>query len=407
MDDPSLGQTLTLGDLVPKSALEEMCRTFIDLFGAKLEVHDNSWRGGEEAPPGARIRTAPIEFEGDVLGTVSLGPYIPANTMPGIRSAGPEARLTRMRDSTAERVMAHVLAVLDVLLWSGHRSYLASQLQLASSRESHRELTAKNIALRESLERAQESDRLKSNFLATISHELRTPLTSILGYTEMLLEGLAGTLSAEQAEWVVTIQKKGQHLLSLISTILDLSKLDSETGRPDVTEVDVGALCRDVVVEALPQAKTAGIDLRLAVQPDVRRVHTDLACARKIIANLVDNALKFTPPGGTVDVDVQMGTPSAASVDPVGLALLEPASQIVEIRISDTGIGIAEEHLDRVFDAFYQVDNSSTRSYGGTGLGLSVVKRLVESLRGRVWATSTVGEGSIFRVELPVDRRAP
>src|SRR6185503_1340474 len=134
---------------------------------------------------------------------------------------------------TADRLLRHVLAILDVMMWSGHRAFLASQIQMASASEAYREITAKNRALAESLAALRELDRLKSNFMSTISHELRTPLTSILGYAEMLSSGMGGSLSAEQGEFVGIIRRKGEGLLSMISSILELSKLDADGGRSD------------------------------------------------------------------------------------------------------------------------------------------------------------------------------
>ncbi|MBI2893026.1 MAG: HAMP domain-containing histidine kinase [Deltaproteobacteria bacterium] len=406
MDDPSLGQKLTLDDLVPEGGLVEICRSFRDLFGVEVRVVPRGQTIEQpRLPPRAAYRTAEVSYDGEVLGTLVLGPYMPSDSVVSLSltgDAGPPP-LPRMKDPTAERLLRHLASVLDVVLWSGHRAFLASRMQISSSQELHRELVAKNRALTESLERVKELDRLKSNFLGTVSHELRTPLTSILGYAEMLAEGLAGALNEEQIEFVGTIREKGQHLLSLISSVLDLSKLDAEAALVDVSEVDVGALCEGVVTAAMAGWQKRGLDVKVAIGQGVPKVRTDLERLRKVVSNLLDNAIKFTPTGGTVQVAVGVKTPPPEMQSPVGLALLAPADQLVEIAVADTGIGIAQENQPRVFDAFYQVDGSSTRQYGGTGLGLSIVKRLIESLGGRVSVSSTLGTGSTFRVELPVE----
>jgi signal transduction histidine kinase len=403
--DPSLGQKLTLEDLVPRTGLNEVCRSFTNLFDVPLRI----LRAGEPPPetavhPRARYAVAEVRYEGDALGTVVVGPFIPTDSVVGMAPPGPDAPPLppRIKPATAERLVKHVLAMLDVMLWSGHRAFLASQMQVASAGEAYREITAKNRALADSLKALQEVDRLKSNFMGTISHELRTPLTSILGYAEMLAEGIGGTLTFEQKEFVQIIRGKGEGLLAMISNILELSKLDAETSVHGRSEVDLCALCEDLIGAAEGAAARRKVALGLSVEADLPRIETDLERIRKVVAHLLDNAIKFTTPGGSVHVTLAAETPAPDELSPVGLALLGPANQRVTLTIADTGIGISSEHLPYVFDAFYQVDGSSTREYGGTGLGLAIVRRLTESLGGHVTATSEPGRGSVFRVVLPV-----
>lgn len=405
MTDPSLGQKLTLEDLVPRTGLDEVCRSFTHLFDVPLRI----LRAGEPPPetsvhPRARYSVAEVRYEGDVLGTVVVGPFVPADSVVGMAPPGPDAPPLppRIKPATAERLVKHVLAMLDVMLWSGHRAFLASQMQVASAGEAYREITAKNRALAESLKALQEVDRLKSNFMGTISHELRTPLTSILGYAEMLAEGIGGPLTFDQREFVQIIRGKGEGLLAMISNILELSKLDSETSAHGRSEVDLGALCEDLIGAAEGAATRRKVVLALSVDPELPRIQTDLERVRKVVAHLLDNAIKFTAPGGKVHITITAEVPAPDELSPVGLALLGPANQQVALTVQDTGIGISPEHLPYVFDAFFQVDGSSTREYGGTGLGLAIVRRLTESLGGRVTATSEPGRGSAFRVVLPV-----
>jgi len=404
MTDPSLGQKLTLDDLVPRTGLEEVCRSFTKLFDVPLRI----LRAGEPMPepgaqPRARYATAEIRYEGDVLGQVVVGPFVPSDSVVGMPPPTPDAPPLppRIKPTTADRLVKHVLAMLDVMLWSGHRAFLASQMQVASAGEAYREITAKNRALAESLEALREADRLKSNFMGTISHELRTPLTSILGYAEMLAEGIGGPLTLDQREFVQIIRGKGEALLAMISNILELSKLDTDVSHTR-TDVDLGALCDDLVGAATGAASRRKVALELSVEPNLPRLETDLERVRKVVTHLLDNAIKFTAAGGSVHVTLAAEAPAPEELSPVGFALLGPANQRVSITVTDTGIGIGPEHLPYVFDAFYQVDGSSTREYGGSGLGLAIVKRLTESLGGRVTAASEPGRGSTFRVVLPV-----
>jgi two-component system sensor histidine kinase BarA len=191
---------------------------------------------------GAVYRVISIEYDRRPIGQIVLGPYLPASVaeapsallavdpeidMPRVRGAFPG--FTRLDAETIEQLGRHLATVLDVILFSGHKALLTSQMHLASIKESYRELSEKTEHLEEAYERLKELDRLKSNFLATVSHELRTPLTSIMGYGEMLAEGVAGELNEEQREFVETIRAKSEQLLGLIMSLLDLSKLESGT----------------------------------------------------------------------------------------------------------------------------------------------------------------------------------
>jgi signal transduction histidine kinase len=269
-------------------------------------------------------------------------------------------------------------------------------------RESYRELTEKNESLEEAYERLKELDRLKSNFLATVSHELRTPLTSIMGYGEMLAEGVAGPLQDEQREFVETIRTKSEQLLGLIMSLLDLSKLESGTMQVRVGRLSVGSVLEEAVSTLLPTALKKGVAIELEVPPELPAVLGDGDRLRQVFINLTDNAVKFTPEGGRVrltarlTVDQQHGEP--------GLVLVAPLRPVIEVRVSDTGIGIAEAERAKVFDPFYQIDQSSTREYGGAGLGLAIVKRLVEAHQGAIWVEGNTPSGAVFVVTLPAPR---
>src|ERR1035438_7531142 len=194
-------------------------------------------------PPAARFRITALDNGGGAVARLIGGPFLPANVtdapatlldIPGIateRAATLLAKMPRAKLETVTRIAAHLKASLDLILFSGHKAFVTSKMHLMSVRESYRQLEEKTARLQEAFDRLKELDRLKSNFLATVSHELRTPLTSIIGYSEMLGEGFAGQLTAEQLDFVKTIHGKGDQLLSLIMSLLDLSKLESGTMR--------------------------------------------------------------------------------------------------------------------------------------------------------------------------------
>jgi signal transduction histidine kinase len=278
---------------------------------------------------------------------------------------------------------------------------MTSQMHLLSVRESYRQLEEKNARLQEAYDRLKELDRLKSNFLATVSHELRTPLTSIIGYSEMLTEGLAGDLTSEQKEFVHTIHEKGDQLLGLIKSLLDLSKLESGTMSLRKKHMLVSDVLREVLTTLTPNARKKGVTLRVEGDPAKTEVRGDAERLRQVFVNLVDNAVKFTPAGGSVTMKARTVEGLDGEEDVGGFALLAPATKRVEVRVADTGIGIPAHERQRVFDAFYQVDSSSTREYGGTGLGLSIVRRLVEAHGGTISIEDNSPQGAVFVVLLP------
>jgi signal transduction histidine kinase len=292
--------------------------------------------------------------------------------------------------------------VLEVMLFSGHKALLTSQMHLASVKESYRELREKNDRLSEAYDRLKELDRLKSNFLATVSHELRTPLTSIMGYGEMLAEGVAGPLNEEQREFVDTIRNKSDQLLGLIMSLLDLSKLENGTMPVRVGRLNIASVIDEAVSTLMPTALKKGITIEALVPDDLPPVLGDADRLRQVFVNLTDNAVKFTPQDGDVrliarlTVEQPLGEP--------GLVLVAPLRPVVEVRVLDTGIGIAAEERDKVFDPFYQIDQSSTREYGGAGLGLAIVKRLVEAHQGSIHVEENEPHGAVFVVTLPAAR---
>jgi signal transduction histidine kinase len=312
--------------------------------------------------------------------------------------------MPRVRPETAERIASHLSGVLDLILFSGHRAHLTSAMHLATVRENYRDLSEKNARLQEAYDRLKELDRLKSNFLATVSHELRTPLTSIIGYSEMLQAGIAGEMNDEQSSFVDTIRSKSELLLSLISSLLDLNKLERGQLTIEPEMVDPRAVLTEVQETYLPEAEKKRIRFEIDCADDVPQLQADPVRLRQILLNLAGNALKFTPENGRVKLcaaPAEMTLSDDGDDDDVGAALMMAPEPAIEFRITDSGIGIARDQVEKIFDAFYQVDGGSTREYGGAGLGLAIAKNLVEAHHGTIRVESAPQQGSTFFVTLP------
>ncbi|HHL39879.1 MAG TPA: response regulator [Deltaproteobacteria bacterium] len=237
----------------------------------------------------------------------------------------------------------------------------------------------------------EEANRHKSQFLANVSHELRTPLNSIIGFSELLQERYFGELNEKQAQYVGFINSSGTHLLELINNILDLSKI--EAGRMDVTidEFPLLEVIGETVDSVKNMAQKKGVELGYRQGDGGPVVAADRAKLKQILINLLSNAVKFNREGGSVYVDWHIRE------DPKG----DATERSLFISVKDTGIGIKQEDRGRLFKEFEQIDPSSTREYGGTGLGLSLTKKLVELHHGEVMVESEFGKGSTFTVRLP------
>jgi signal transduction histidine kinase len=243
------------------------------------------------------------------------------------------------------------------------------------------ELARTNMAL-------YESNRLKSDFLATMSHELRTPLNSILGFSELLLAN--PQLPDKMRRWAGNIQSSGKQLLALINDLLDLAKIEAGKMEVKPEPVSVADLADGLLAMFRPLAEKKNIDLHAAVDPALPPARQDAGKLRQILSNLLSNALKFTPEGGRVLLRAGADGPDLV------------------VTVSDTGVGIAPEHQELVFEKFRQAANPLTREYEGTGLGLSIVRELSKLLGGEVTLRSELGRGSTFTVRLPLElKEAP
>lgn len=272
------------------------------------------------------------------------------------------------------------------------RSFTAQDLQLLSSIGNQVGTAVENAHLfqkeQETVEKLMEMDRIKSEFLSNVSHELRTPLTSIIGFSEILLDRLAGVLSPDQESYVRNMNTSGQHLLEIINNLLDLSKI--KAGKMEIHPhlFSLRSLLETIQQTVIPMTYKKGIHFDLSVDEGVDMVYTDEGKVKQILLNILGNAIKFTPAKGSVQLQVRAGRLGRA--------------RAIEISIRDTGIGIPTHALSKIFDEFQQIDGSYTRDYPGTGLGLAITKRFVDILGGEIHVESRSGSGSTFRVSIPI-----
>jgi signal transduction histidine kinase/DNA-binding response OmpR family regulator len=273
--------------------------------------------------------------------------------------------------------LSPIIAVLFV--------FLAARVARVIQRQT-RALANTNLALEDAREAAEDASRAKSAFLANMSHELRTPMNAILGYSEMLMEEAEDEGNEDAVGDLKKIHGAGKHLLSLINDVLDLSKI--EAGKMDLylETFEIPDLVRDVAATVDSVVQTKGNHLTVELHPALSSMHADLTKLRQILFNLISNAAKFTENG---------------EIKLTAKRTLDDGKPWVHFAVSDSGIGIPADRIDRIFEEFSQADESTTRNFGGTGLGLAITRRFCQMMGGDVEAKSTLGEGSTFTIRLP------
>ena len=310
-----------------------------------------------------------------------------------------EARAAReLADSRAQ-----LLAIVEERNRELEKANDTLRLRQAELDETNQRLASANHQL-------GEASRLKSEFLSTMSHELRTPLNAIIGFAELFTDGVLGTLNADQQKYVAAILDSGEHLLQLINEVLDLSKIEVGKMELDLETLDLGQVLTDSLTVIRERAAVNDIEIRwedpgmrLPIRADRRRV-------RQVLYNLLSNAVKFTPAGGRVTLEAKVVERAAAATSIPGFAqgrrmpLPDGASShFVQVSVGDTGIGISPDDIQRLFTPFTQLNSSLSRKAEGTGLGLAVVRQLLELHGGSVAVSSEWRTGSCFTVWLPLD----
>ena len=256
------------------------------------------------------------------------------------------------------------------------------------------ELEAFSTAVLRDLRVAEAADQVKSSFLATMSHELRTPLNSIIGFTGIVLQGMAGPLTPEQEKQLGMVRGSARHLLDLINDVLDLSKIEAGQLQVRHERFDLHAVIDRVVASVRPLAERKALALTAVVAPEIGEMPSDRRRVEQILLNLLSNAIKFTDTG-TVALSACVGlAPTTVSA---------AARRVVRVEVRDTGIGITPDNLATLFQPFRQIDSGLARQSEGTGLGLAISRRLASLLHGEIRADSTWNEGSVFTLVLPLD----
>jgi len=310
----------------------------------------------------ATVAACPIAFHEQVLGVLVLASLEP---------------LQERDHDFIERLCAQIGVALNNIKQYQNLKTLSEQLK-----QRGREIADKNAQL-------EQANRLKSEFLANMSHELRTPLNAIIGFSEVLKDELVGALNPQQGDYMLEIFNSANHLLSLINDILDLSKIEAGKMELHLESVNMPDLLANGLSVVKEKAHAHGIRLNLDQAQEIGMIRADGRKLKQVVYNLLSNAVKFTPDGGQVDIR----------------AWIE--GDRLHVAVSDTGIGIAADKLDRLFRPFEQIDGSLSRKFEGTGLGLAMVKRLVELHGGTIAVESAVGRGSSFSFTIPLGVETP
>ncbi len=306
----------------------------------------------------------------------------------GIAAPGALARLCFMLTVLAAAAVGLGLAALAVRRIAGplHRLADASAASAAALESRVAERTHDLEAARTELEarsrRGEEADRLKSAFIANMSHEIRTPLNSVLALSQLLRDGVAGPLTGDQRRYLEVIERNGQGLLHLINDILDLSRIEAGHLEMDARSFELGPNVAAVVDTLAPLADVKGLAVRVKLADSLPAVHGDPDRFRQILTNLIGNSIKFTESGQV-------------------MVSGEVRGDAVVVHVTDTGVGIPDAYRDKIFQEFFQIDQTLVRRQGGTGLGLAIARRLARLMGGDITVESVVGRGSRFSLSLP------
>ncbi len=381
----------------PLAGAGEVAQTAVGLAGrgvlrSTVAIADSNWVVVVEQP--SDVVERPIRSTALRTALVS-GAAVIAAMLAAAALAGRISRPVRSLHGAAQQLSAGQLQTRVTLDTRDELEDLAQQFNrmAASLQASVSELEDKVAARTVALQRASQA---KSDFLATMSHELRTPLNAILGFADVLREGMAGPMNDEQREFVADIHASGLHLLSLINDVLDLSRIEAGHLQLEVAEFDVGEMVDGTLALVRQRCAHKGLGLQLFIAADVGTWCADARRVKQMLVNLLANAVKFTPRGGHIELRVETVSAAAAGGGP-SLCL----------QVKDTGIGIAPEDHETIFQEFAQVGNDAAGRAEGTGLGLALVRRLAVAHGGSISVDSALGRGATFTISLPAGRPAP
>ncbi len=358
---------------------------------------------------GAEYRSVPIHHETDVVGKVVFGPFLPSEvqgppehflamdpTLDANRAWETTTHFRRMSATLSEKVAKNLATVIEVMAFVGFKGQMTTDMHVESITEAYAELSSKNEALQATVNRLHTVNNQRSNFLARVSSGLKTPLTNIIGYSEMLSEGVWGEVTEDQAEFLKTIMDQGEHMMNVTQTMEELSRI--ERGQVEIVpdSVHVEELLEQTLPYARKMAEEHDVEVELLPSdPNLPSLWVDDEKVRSVLHHLIGNAVKFTPAGGRVILSAA-GPGESYGADNVGHGF-------VAISVSDNGIGIEQEYHEQMFHPFFTVHSGPDRAYTGTGVGLTIAKAYIDVHGGRILVDSTPGQGSTFTIFLPTE----
>jgi PAS domain S-box-containing protein len=353
----------------------------VEFFARDAEVPDESMLRTMEAM-GSEIGQFMVRKDAETARDRALADAVEARTRAEEQAGELEAQTGELQNQAAQ--LQETQAELEIAVFELQRT----NAELRQRTEEAEQATAD----------AEEANRAKSQFLANMSHELRTPINAVMGYTDLLEMGIAGPMNEKQRAHLERVKSSSQHLLSLVNEILDLAKVESGQLRVARERSPLREALDAALGLVVPQAVRAGVAVRDEVGPETDTAYWgDPERVQQILANLLTNAIKFTASGGSVRVSC------AVTNQPDPAVQMRGAGNWLRVDVEDTGVGIAAEHLEEIFQPFYQVDGGYTRVSGGTGLGLSISRRLAHLMGGDITLQSRPGSGSCFSLWLPTD----
>ncbi|MBN1946272.1 MAG: PocR ligand-binding domain-containing protein [Bradymonadales bacterium] len=457
MDELNLELTFSLADVAHKDRdlYREVCQSYFDLYGVAIKVFDDNGSILFEVPgpsalcqycfkippcrqacihlvntirrdlppfqtvqkttcfTGAEYRVAPIHYGTDVVGKVLFGPFLP----PELRDLPAEflamdrsidsweaweaaKRFRRINPRLADQIAKNLATVIEVMAFVGFKGLMTTNMHVQSLSEAFEEINQKNQKLESQIARLRELNNQRASFLAAISKEIKAPLTSLIGYAEMLQEGVGGALTEDQKEFLKTIIDQGESLFAITQTIEELSRI--ERGQVEITPKPVAVV--DLLDRIVRQGKRLGaprdIQVKLIpLQDPIPDLFVDPDKVHSILQRIMNNAVKFTPSGGHIEV--------SARDDSFFGATHNSDNPAVAISIQDTGIGIPPEHVGQIFDPFFTVHRGPEHPYSGTGVGLAIAKAYTDAHAGRILVQSTPGQGTTVTVFLPTEPPGP